>query len=63
MNFDIIKSPEDIYNWIDENIQYGWLDIEGNKHIDEMKNFRKLYRTMTMEEIFEYKVGTCKLLH
>lgn len=59
MNLDKIKTPEDIYEWIDANIQYGWLDTEGNKHIDEMKNFRKLYRTMSMEEIFEYKIGTC----
>lgn len=49
MNLDRIKTPEDIYEWIDTNIQYGWLDTEGNKHIDEMKNFRKLYRTMSME--------------
>lgn len=59
MNLDRIKTPEDIYEWIDTNIQYGWLDTEGNKHIDEMKNFRKLYRTMSMEEIFEHKIGTC----
>lgn len=59
MNLDRIKTPEDIYEWIDANIQYGWLDTEGNKHIDEMKNFRKLYRTMSLEEIYEHKIGTC----
>lgn len=59
MKLDEIKTPEDVYEWVDENIQYGWLDAEGTKHIGEMKNFRKLYRTMSMEEIFEHKVGTC----
>lgn len=54
-----IKTPEDVYAWIDENIQYGWLDIEGHEHIGEMKNFRKLYRTMSLDEIFAYKIGTC----
>lgn len=59
MYLEEIRTPEDVYEWIDENIQYGWLDIEGNQHIGEMKNFRKLYRTMSMEEMFEYKIGTC----
>lgn len=59
MNIDNIETAEDVYEWIDENIQYGWIDIDGNKHIGEMKNFRKLYRTMSTEEIFEYKIGTC----
>lgn len=59
MRFDDIKTPEAVYGWIDENIQYGWLDIEDQAHIGEMKNFRKLYRTMSIEEILEYKIGTC----
>lgn len=59
MDIDNIKTPEDVYEWMDENIQYGWMDVEGNKHIGEMKNFRRLYRTMSMEESFQYKIGTC----
>lgn len=59
MKFNDIKTPEDVYKWIDENIQYGWLDIEDKKHLGEMKNFRKLYRTMSIEEVLEYKIGTC----
>ena len=44
---------------MDENIQYGWLDTENGQHIGEMKNFRKSYRTMSLEEILEYRFGTC----
>lgn len=54
-----IKTPEDILVWMEDNIQYGWLDTEGKRHIDEMKNFRKLYRTMSIEEILKEKIGTC----
>lgn len=54
-----IKTPEDIFVWMEDNIRYGWLDTEGNRHIDEMKNFRKLYRTMSIEEILKEKIGTC----
>ena len=54
-----IRTPEDVYDWMDENIQYGWLDTENGQHIGEMKNFRKSYRTMSLEEILEYRFGTC----
>lgn len=54
-----IKTPEDILVWMEDNIRYGWLDIDGNRHIDEMKNFRRLYRTMSMDEILGEKIGTC----
>lgn len=54
-----IRTPEDIFVWMEDNIQYGWLDMDGNRHIDEMKDFRRLYRTMSMEEILREKIGTC----
>lgn len=59
MKIEDIETPEDVYRWMDENIQYGWLDLEGTEHINEMKDFRKLYRTMSVEEILERKIGTC----
>lgn len=59
VNLEKIRSPEDIFAWMEENIQYGWLDKDGNRHIDEMKDFRRLYRTMSMEEILREKIGTC----
>ena len=59
MKLGQIRTPEDVYDWMDENIQYGWLDTENGQHIGEMKNFRKSYRTMSLEEILEYRFGTC----
>lgn len=59
MTIKDIKSPEDILEFMKENIKYGWLDINNEKHIGNMKNFRKLYRTMTIEETLEHKIGTC----
>ena len=58
MNIDDIKSPEDILKYMD-NIKYGWLDIDSNEHVGELKNFRKLYRTSSIEETLEHKIGTC----
>ena len=60
MQMDEIKAPCDVYRWIDENIQYGWLDVNKQKHsAKEMKGFRTLYRTMSVLDILEYKIGTC----
>lgn len=52
---DEITCPEDIFNWMEENVEYGWLDTEGNRHIREMKDFRKQYRTMSVEESMKQK--------
>lgn len=54
-----IKTPNDILIFMKENIQYGWLDIDKNEHIKTMKDFRKLYRTSSIDEILEHKIGTC----
>lgn len=59
MVIDDIKTPEDIYKFIDENIDYGWLDINNKIHLHTMKEFRKRYKTLSIDEILEYKVGTC----
>ena len=34
MNIDDIKNAKDVYQFIDENIEYGWIDIDGNKHLN-----------------------------
>jgi len=54
-----IKVPEDILKFMKENIKYGWLDINGEKHIGNMKNFRRLYRTSSLNETLEFGIGTC----
>ena len=59
MEMEKIKSPEDILSFMNENIKYGWLDISNEEHIGNMKNFRKLYRTSTTEEVLGHGIGTC----
>ena len=54
-----IKTPEDILKFMKENIKYGWLDINNQEHIGNMKNFRRLYRTSTIEETLSHGIGTC----
>ena len=59
MELNDIKTPNDVYRFMCDNIEYGWIDINGNKHLKTMKEFRKLYRTMSIDEILKYKIGTC----
>ena len=32
MNVEEIKTTQDVYTFIDENIKYGWIDYNGEKH-------------------------------
>ncbi len=59
MKIENIKTPNDVLEFMKENIKYGWLDINNNEHIGNMKGFRKLYRTSSIEEILQHKIGTC----
>ena len=59
MKIENIKTPEDILEFMKSNIKYGWLDINNEEHIGNMKGFRSLYRTSTLEEILDHKIGTC----
>lgn len=59
MNIKDIKTPEDILKFMQENIKYGWLDINGEKHIGNMKDFRRLYRTSNLDETIKNGIGTC----
>ena len=58
MTIENIKTPEDILEYMKEHIKYGWLDINNDEHIGNMKNFRKLYRTATIRETLEHGIGT-----
>ena len=59
MEINNIKTPQDILTFMNEHIEYGWLDDKKNKHIKTMKNFRKEYRTQSIEETINYRIGCC----
>ena len=59
MKLENIKTPEDILEFMKSNIKYGWLDKNNEEHIGNMKGFRSLYRTSSLEETLNHKIGTC----
>lgn len=59
MTFEEIKTPEELMKYMDDNIQYGWIDQFGNKHINELKGLRENYRIISLEDMIKEGVGTC----
>lgn len=57
--FDEISNATELLDYMNQNILYGWLDEDGIQHIDNMKDFRKLYRTSSVEDTINLKLGTC----
>ncbi len=58
-NTSNLKTIEDVLTFMKNNIRYGWLDINNKLHIGNMKDFRRLYKTLSIEKILEYNIGTC----
>ena len=54
-----IKNKEDILDFMKKYIRYGWRDVNGNFHINTMKEFRRIYRTGSIQDTLKYGIGTC----
>lgn len=59
MKINEISTPEDILQYLKENIRYGWLDKDKKEHIMSMKDYRRLYQTTTVQETIKFGLGTC----
>lgn len=57
--FTSINSPEELLNFMNNNIEFGWLNKDNKMHLGNMKNFRKDYRTMSTNEVLEKGIGIC----
>ena len=58
-NINKINNINDVLTFMNNHIRYGWMDINGKIHIGNMKGFRSLYRTLSIDEILKYGIGTC----
>ncbi len=63
MKIEEIKTPQDMFNFMSENIKYGWVDFNNNVHTNihtnEMIDIRSSHKLTSVEETLKYKVGTC----
>lgn len=58
-SFYDIETDNELMDYMDKNIAYGWLDMQNNPHIDTLTGFRENYKTSSIEEILSSKIGTC----
>lgn len=54
-----ITRPEELMDYMDVCLTYGWIDKFGRKHRDELKDFKALYKTNSIEQIMASDLGTC----
>lgn len=58
-SFDDVSTPDELMDYMNRYIVYGWLDNQGNRHVENLKEFRRNYRISSLEEILSSKLGTC----
>ncbi len=59
LRFEEIKSASELMDYMDINIEYGWIDKLGNRHLNNLKGFRENYRISSIHEILKTGIGTC----
>jgi len=50
---------EELMDFMNKNIVYGWIDNENNRHINTLRGFRENYQISSIEEILSTGLGTC----
>ena len=59
LHFENIKNASQLMDYMNMNIEYGWIDKLGNKHLNNLKGFRENYRISSTNEILKTGIGTC----
>lgn len=59
LNFKDLENAQQLMNYMDINIEYGWIDKFGKKHLNNLKGFRENYRISPIDEIIKNGIGTC----
>lgn len=59
LHFENLKSDSQLMDYMNINIEYGWIDKFGEKHLNNLKGFRENYRISSIDEIIGTGLGTC----
>lgn len=59
LTFDNLETPDQLMEFMNHNIEYGWIDKDGNKHMNNLAGFRENYRISSIEEILKSGLVTC----
>lgn len=59
LSFEQVKNASLLLDYMNMNIEYGYIDQFGEKHLGLTKQFRKNYRISPIPEMLESGLGTC----
>lgn len=57
--FNDLSTEQELLDYMNKNVLYGWKDYNGLFHYDTMEDFRNSYRTSSVEETIANNIGTC----
>ena len=57
--YNKISNLDELMDWMDNNIKYGYIDINGNIHDNELQGLRELFITRDAKSAVESGYGTC----
>lgn len=57
--FNMIKTENELMDFMNKNITYGWQEPTGELHFNNLTNFRRNYRVNSIERALSNGLGTC----
>lgn len=57
--FENVSTPQELMDFMNINIEYGWVDNKNDLHINNLKGFRENYRISSLDEMINTGLGTC----
>lgn len=54
-----VKTPEDLFDYMEIAITHGWLDVNGEKHEHTLEGIRDIYQINSIEQVLESGLATC----
>lgn len=57
--FDKLKTPDELMEFMNKYIKYGWIGKDNILRISTIQDFTKQYRVSTLEEVLQTGIGIC----
>lgn len=57
--YSTIKTPNDLSRYMQENIEYKWMDQDGNLHDKITSDMYTTYSMMSPQEVIYHSAGIC----
>lgn len=57
--FNKIKNADELMDFLNKYITYGWISIDGEKKINTLEGVHTKYKINSLQQVFESGLGTC----